>query len=79
MVQHFNNKRFEVFYKINYFLFLIVHLKKPQIIIQARAKRGLLTELRKYHTMTPRFNWGPKNVYFGKTHFRDPNINARIF
>ena len=25
------------------------------------------------------FNWGPENVYFGKTYFRDPNINARIF
>ena len=33
-------------------------------------------ELRRYHTMPLRLNWGPKNVHFGKRHFRDPNINA---
>ena len=26
-----------------------------------------------------RFNLGPKNVIFGKTHFGDPIIDARIF
>ena len=26
-----------------------------------------------------RFNWGPPNVLFGKTHFWDLNIGARIF
>ena len=36
-------------------------------------------ELRRYHTRPLRFNWGPKNVHFGKTHFRDPNINVKIF
>ena len=36
-------------------------------------------ELRRYHTRPSRFNWGPKNVHFGKTHFRDPNSNAEIF
>ena len=25
------------------------------------------------------FNWGPENVDFGKTLFRDLNINARVF
>ena len=35
-------------------------------------------ELRKYNTRPLRFNWGPKHVNFGKTQFRDPNIDARI-
>ena len=45
----------------------------------ARAKRRLFTKLRRYHTRPLRLNRGPGNVHFGKTHFRDPNINARIF
>ena len=36
-------------------------------------------KLRRFHTRPLRFNWGPKNVHFGKTHFRDPNIDASIF
>ena len=36
-------------------------------------------ELRRYHTRPLRLNWGPENVHIGKTQFRDPNINARIF
>ena len=35
-------------------------------------------ELRRYHTRPSPFNWGPKNVHFGKTHFRDQHISARI-
>ena len=35
-------------------------------------------KLRRYHTRTLRFIRGPKNIHFGKTHFRDPNIDARI-
>ena len=38
-----------------------------------------LTKLRRYHTRPNRFNWGPENVHFGKTYFRDPNIATRIF
>ena len=36
-------------------------------------------ELRRYHNRPLQLNWGPENVHFGKMHFRDPNINARIF
>ena len=36
-------------------------------------------ELRRYHTRPLRLNWGSENVHFGKTYFRDQNINARIF
>ena len=36
-------------------------------------------ELRRYHTKPSRFNWGPQNVHFGKTHLRDLNIDARLF
>ena len=41
---------------------------------QSRAERGLLTN---EEDTIPylRFNWGPENVHFGKTHFRDPNID----
>ena len=35
-------------------------------------------ELRRYHTRPLQLNWGPENVHFGKTHFRDPNIDAKI-
>ena len=35
-------------------------------------------ESRRYHTRPSRFNWGPENVHFGKTLFRDLNIDARI-
>ena len=35
---------------------------------QARLKSG-----------RPQSGHGPKNVYFGNTYFRDPNIDARIF
>ena len=43
------------------------------------SPREAFSELRRYHTRPLRLNSGPKNVYFGKTHFRDPNINVRIF
>ena len=36
-------------------------------------------ELRRYHTRPLRLNWGPENVHFGETHFRDPNISVKIF
>ena len=36
-------------------------------------------KLRKYHARPSQFNLGLENVHFGKTHFRDPNIDARIF
>ena len=36
-------------------------------------------ELRKYQTRTHQFKWGHENVHFGKMHFRNPNINIRIF
>ena len=36
-------------------------------------------ELRRYLTRPLRLNLGPKNVHFGKTHFWDPTINARVF
>ena len=54
-----------------------------KMIYQARAKRvrgaRAFHELRRYHTRPLRLNWGPENVHFGKMHFRDLNINARIF
>ena len=36
-------------------------------------------KLRRYLHLTSRFNFGPKDVHFGKTHFRDLRIDARIF
>ena len=36
-------------------------------------------ELGRYHTRPSQFNWGPENLYFGKTNFKDLNIDARIF
>ena len=45
---------------------------------QARAVRGHLDKLRRYHTRPLPFNWGPENLHLGKTHFRDPNIDARV-
>ena len=36
-------------------------------------------EIRRYHTRPLQFNWCPENVQFGKMHFRDPNIDARVF
>ena len=47
-------------------------------LYQARAERRLFTELRRYHTMPLRLNWGPVNVHFRKTQFWDPNINVKI-
>ena len=35
-------------------------------------------ELGRYHTRPLQLNWGPKNVYFVKTDFRDPYIDARV-
>ena len=58
---------------------LRVFLKLCKTVYQARAEHVFFDELRIYHTGPNRFNWGPKIVHFGKTHFRDPNINARIF
>ena len=45
---------------------------------RARGARAF-DELRRYHTRPLQLNWGLKNVHFEETHFRDPNINARIF
>ena len=58
-----------------------MYFLEAYIIYQARAKRGrpqAFHELRRYHTRPIRLNWGPKNVHFGKTQFRDPNINVKI-
>ena len=47
---------------------------KGRIIIKPAVRpseAGAFNKLRRYHTMTFRFNWGPKNVHFGKTHFRN--------
>ena len=35
-------------------------------------------ELRRYHTRPLRLNYGPENVHFGKTLFKDPNINVGV-
>ena len=45
---------------------------------KSAGARRAFDELRKYHTRPLRLNWGPENVHFGKTHFTDPEINARI-
>ena len=47
--------------------------------LSSRREAWAFNELGRYHTRPSQFNWGPENGYFGKTHFRDPNINARIF
>ena len=41
--------------------------------------RKAFDELRRYHTRPIRLNWAPENVHFGKTYFKDPNIDAWIF
>ena len=65
----------------------------PLFVLKACALLTLLTYLftvkanfikafhkvSRYNTRPLRLNWGPENVHFGKKHFRDPNINARIF
>ena len=35
-------------------------------------------KLRRYHTRPIQFKWGPKNLHFGKMHFRNTNIGSRI-
>ena len=61
----------------------VVRKKQDQIaVIQSGSSnqgRAGFDELKRYHTRPLRFNWGPENVHFGKTHFWDPNINVRIF
>ena len=56
-----------------FFLFLtqiyVWSLSSPH---EARAPK-----LRRYHTRPLRFSWDPENVHFGKTHLRDPNMDAR--
>ena len=49
-------------------------------LIELSSPRRTLAfhELGRYHTRPLGLNWGPKNVYLGKTHFWDPNINFRI-
>ena len=48
-------------------------------IYQARVKPVAFHKLRSYHNRALWLNWGPENVHFEKTHFRNPNINASIF
>ena len=49
-------------------------------MVTGRPRRAWsFDELRRYHIRPSRFNWGPENVHFGKTHFRDLNINGRVF
>ena len=35
-----------------------------------------LNKLGRYHTRPSQFNWGPENLHFGKTHFKD---QAQLF
>ena len=49
-------------------------------LYQACAKFGAwaFDKIRKYQHRISQLNWGPKIVHFGKTHFKEPNINAQI-
>ena len=62
---------------------LVLPQKRKEILVKniLSSPRGpwAFDELRRYHTRPLRLNWGPKNVHFGKTHFRDPDIDARVF
>ena len=52
------------------------------VFLSSPAKLGgpqAFDELRRYHTRPLQFNWGPKNVHFRKIHFRDANIDAKVF
>ena len=50
--------------------------RKKQVYLSSRCEARAFNELRRYHTRHSWFNWGPKNVHFGKTHFKDLNIDA---
>ena len=58
---------------------LTSQIKSTVFIISSPREAWAFHELRRYHTRPLRLNWGPKNVHFGKMHFRDLNINVKIF
>ena len=57
----------------------ILHVHNILVYNILSSPRGAwaFDELRGYHTRPLQLDWGPENVHFGKTHFRDPNIDAR--
>ena len=59
----------------------IYKLITNDVLTNLSSPRGAwdFNELRRYHTRPSQFNWGPENVHFGNPHFRDPNIDARVF
>ena len=68
-----------VTYKTDRYLFL-----RPSKLSSLRARAGRPSKAgalnkRRYHTKTSQFNCCPENVQFEKTHFRDQNIDVRIF
>ena len=75
---------FSLYLSICLFVCLFVFLflsSKPEARPPAGHPRRAwaFEELRRYHPRPSRFNWGPENVHFGKTHSRDLNINTRFF
>ena len=54
---------------------IICTLESPRYLLSPRGVWAF-DELKRYHT---RPSWGPENVHFGKTMFRDLNIHARVF
>ena len=51
------------------------YLKLKKKVLSSLRGAWAFDEIRRYHTRPLRFNWGPENVHFGETHFRDPNID----
>ena len=84
-------KMWLLYNKAVFILFMFIHLNKKTCVQWNIDKKQLnqylssprgawaFDELRRYHTRPLRLNWGRENVYFGKNHFRDPNIDARVF
>ena len=63
-----------------YLLFPFLSRSREAWALVGRPRRAwAFDELRRYHTRPLRFYWGPENVHFWKAHFKDQNIDARIF
>ena len=52
--------------------------RKARAPAERASEARAFNELSRYHIRPSQFNRGLENVHFGKTHFRDLNIDARI-
>ena len=63
----------------NQYYFMTVFAFLSHVDLSSPRGAWAFDELRRYHTRPLRINWGPENVNFRKTYFREPNMDAKIF